>query len=355
MVFSPDRTTMATIENAGGFSSLRLRKIDDGSDLPLPELPKGVISGVDFSENGKYLAFSLVSPILTDDVWRVDLEKQELVRMTRSCLAGLDPKTFVGPELIHYPTFDGKKIPAFLYTPPGAERDGTMPAIILVHGGPEGQERPYFSRFRQIFLRKGYAILAPNVRGSTGYGKAFTHLDDVEKRLDSVKDLAAGYDYLVEQKIADPEKIAVLGGSYGGYMVLAGLTEYPDKYAAGIDIVGIASFTTFLRNTASYRRALREAEYGSLEDDAEFLEAISPLNHVDKIQAPLMVIHGKNDPRVPYTEAEQIVNALKEREQPVEYLLFEDEGHGVAKLDNRVVMYVRIVEFLDRYLMGATE
>ncbi|MBD0373878.1 MAG: S9 family peptidase, partial [Pyrinomonadaceae bacterium] len=215
---------------------------------------------------------------------------------------------------------------------------------------PEGQERPGFSGIYQYFLSRGYGILATNVRGSTGYGKTFTHLDDVRKREDSVKDLAAAVEWLKTQGGADPRRIAVMGGSYGGYMTLAAITLYPDLWAAAVDTVGIANFESFLKNTSGYRRKLREVEYGSLERDLEFLRSVSPLNRVERIKTPLMVIHGKNDPRVPYTEAEQIVKALRDRGAPVEYKLFDDEGHGINKLSNRLIVYPLVADFLDRYM-----
>nr|MBA3439107.1 S9 family peptidase [Pyrinomonadaceae bacterium] len=230
------------------------------------------------------------------------------------------------------------------------QRGNGLPVIVSVHGGPEGQERPAFSPIYQYFLSRGYGVLATNVRGSTGYGKTYTHLDDVRKREDSVKDLAAAVEWLKTDGGADARRIAVMGGSYGGYMTLAAVTLYPDLWAAAVNTVGIANFESFLRNTSGYRRKLREVEYGSLERDLDYLRSISPLNKVDRIRAPLMVIHGKNDPRVPYTEAEQIVKALRDRNAPVEYMLFDDEGHGIAKLANRLTVYPKVADFLDRYM-----
>ena len=222
--------------------------------------------------------------------------------------------------------------------------------IVDVHGGPEGQQRIHFDPIYQYFLHRGYAIFTPNVRGSTGYGRAYSHLDDVEKRMDSVADLAHAVAWLIASGVADPRRIAVLGGSYGGFMVLAALTSYPDLWAAGVDIVGIANFVTFLENTGPWRRKLREAEYGSLERDRALLESISPIHKVEQIRAPLLVIHGANDPRVPIGEAEQIVASIKARGGSVEYLRFEDEGHGIVKLANKLVCYPAIAEFLDEHL-----
>ncbi|MFB6256158.1 MAG: alpha/beta hydrolase family protein, partial [Haloplanus sp.] len=227
---------------------------------------------------------------------------------------------------------------------------GETPVVVDVHGGPESQRRPSFGRVKQYLLSRGYAVFEPNVRGSTGYGKAYTHLDDVENRMDAVADLKAGVDWLHDHPAVDPGRIAVMGASYGGFMTLAAMTAYPDVWAAGVDIVGIANFVTFLENTGDWRRELREAEYGSLADDREMLESISPINHVGDIAAPLFVLHGENDPRVPVSEAHRIVEGAREAGVPVRELIFEDEGHGFTKLENRIDAYTAVVEFLDTHL-----
>lgn len=350
---SDDGRTFAYTINREGYSELYVREATEdgrlgpkGTPIKLPG--QGVVSGLEFSRDATKLAFVFNGARFNPDVWIYDLRTRELRQLTHSSRAGLVQSSFVEPELIRFKSFDGRQIPAWYYRPQRAQ--GRLPVIVSVHGGPEGQERPTFNAIYQYFLARGYAILAPNVRGSTGYGKTYTHLDDVRKREDAVKDLAAAVDWLRAQGGADPKRIAVMGGSYGGYMTLAAITLYPDLWAAAVDTVGIANFETFLRNTSGYRRKLREVEYGSLERDLEFLRAISPINRVDRIRAPLMVIHGKNDPRVPYTEAEQIVKALRERGRPVEYVLFDDEGHGVAKLANRLIVYPKMADFLDRYM-----
>jgi dipeptidyl aminopeptidase/acylaminoacyl peptidase len=254
---------------------------------------------------------------------------------------------------VRYSTFDDREIPAYLFLPdaqPHGAEPRRLPVVVYVHGGPEGQTRPAFNPVIQYLAANGYAVLAPNVRGSTGYGYPFQRLDDVRLRMDSVADLAAAVRWLGEQGIAEPQRIAVMGGSYGGFMVLSALTTYPDLWAAGVDIVGIANFVTFLENTGPWRRKLREPEYGSLEHDRDFLEAISPIHHADAITAALFVVHGANDPRVPVGEAEQIVAALRARNVPVEYLRFEDEGHGLIKRANRIKAYPEIARFLDTYV-----
>jgi Dipeptidyl aminopeptidases/acylaminoacyl-peptidases len=366
---SPDGGALAYTINRDGFSELFIRRLDTngkplitalGPKEAAVKLPgKGLVSGLEFSRDkgreasreGK-LAFTFNSSRHTSDIWTYDMKTRALAQVTQSSLAGIPQSSFVEPELIRYKSFDGREIPAWYYRPQNsASSDGRgLPVIVSVHGGPEAQAQPNFSGISQYFVARGYAVLAPNVRGSTGYGKTYTHLDDVRNREDSVKDLAAAVEWLKTSGGADPKRIAVMGGSYGGYMTLAAITLYPDLWAAAVDTVGIANWESFLKNTSGYRRKLREVEYGTLEKDLEFLKSISPLNKVDRIKTPLMVIHGKNDPRVPYTEAEQIVEALRKRNAPVEYKLFDDEGHGVAKLSNRLIVYPLMADFLDKYM-----
>jgi len=234
--------------------------------------------------------------------------------------------------------------------PTGAKKDGSLPVILSVHGGPESQERPWFAKLYQYYLSRGYAILAPNVRGSAGYGKAFMAMDNIKKRPEALKDLVWAVEFLKSSGYVNPKKIAVMGGSYGGYSTLAMLTMYPDLWAAGVDIVGIANFETFLKNTGAWRRKLRESEYGYLDKDLDFMKSISPIYMADKITAPLMVIQGANDPRVPQIEADQIAEKVKAKGGVVEYLLFPDEGHGLAKIPNQIKAYTAAADFLDKYV-----
>jgi dipeptidyl aminopeptidase/acylaminoacyl peptidase len=384
---TPDGGLIAYTINRNGYSELYLRRLDTNGkplitvvgakEAPIKLPAKGIVGGLTFSRDmtgeaardGSKLALVFNSSRNPSDVWLYDLKSRQLNQITHSSLAGIPQASFVEPELIHYKTFDGREIPAWYYkpqlnpaalsqnvdiilppSPPPNFTQRGLPVIVSAHGGPEEQAQPTFSAIFQYFLSHGYAVLAPNVRGSIGYGKTFTHLDDVKKREDSVKDLAAGVEWLKASGGADSKRIAVMGGSYGGYMTLAAITLYPDLWAAAVDTVGIANYESFLKNTSGYRRKLREVEYGSLERDLDFLKSISPLYKVDRIKAPLMVIQGKNDPRVPYTEAEQIVAALKKRGAVVEYKLFDDEGHGVAKLSNRLIVYPLMADFLDRYM-----
>jgi dipeptidyl aminopeptidase/acylaminoacyl peptidase len=355
MALSPNGRYLAVVINVDGEGRLELIDMATGTARPGPAVSAGpgVVGWMDevrlaFDPAGERLAFSLSGAAQTNDVYIWDVAADEVHRATASGHGGLDPATFAVPELIHYPTFDGRAIPAW-YFRPRAEA-GPWPVVVMVHGGPESQFRPYFNPVAQFLAHHGYAVLAPNVRGSTGYGKAYSHLDDVEKRMDSVADLAHAAHWLRAQEEVDGERIALYGGSYGGFMVLAALTHYPELWAAGVDIVGISNFVTFLENTSDYRRAHREAEYGSLAEHRAFLESIAPMDKLDAIRAPLLVIHGANDPRVPLSEAEQLVAALETRAVPVEFLVFDDEGHGIVRLKNKLVAYPAVAAFLERYL-----
>lgn len=311
------------------------------------DLPMGVAGGLRPARDGSGMLLTISGPGHNADVWWVDAGGVTPRRVTHSSTAGIDPATFVTPESAVVRSFDGLEVPVWLYRPPGVERP---PVVVSVHGGPEAQERPSFNPIYQYLLASGYAVAAPNVRGSSGYGRTYQSLDDRRLRMDSVADLNAVGRWVLGRGDLDGTRMAVMGGSYGGFMVLAAMATAPDLWAAGIDIVGIANFVTFLSNTGAYRRALREAEYGSLDEDREFLESISPTSMVDRIAAPLLVIHGANDPRVPLGEAEQIADRLRGLGREVELLVFDDEGHGIVKLPNRRIAYGRVVEFLDAHL-----
>ncbi|GAC1361464.1 MAG: S9 family peptidase [Herpetosiphon sp.] len=351
---SRDGRVLAYSVNNNGANTLHVFDIASGAtkDAPIDHGMLGVVGNLDghlrFDRGGQLLAYSYMTSAFTSEicVWNVSDGRQHVA--TRSGYAGLNPRRFVDAELIHYPTFDGRSIPAWWY--PASDASGRGPAVVIVHGGPESQFRPFFQPIVQYFVANGYSVLAPNVRGSTGYGKHYSHLDDRELRMDAVNDLAHAAHWLHGRSTVDPERIAVYGGSYGGFMVLAALTAHPQLWAAGVDIVGISNFVTFLQNTSGYRRAHREMEYGSLEQNRAFLERVSPIAHVDNIVAPLMVIHGANDPRVPLSEAQQLVDSLVSRDVPVDFMVFDDEGHGLAKLKNQLVAFPAIVAFLDRYV-----
>lgn len=353
--------------NVDGYTELTVGELTDDTTIetfPEPDLPEGIAGGVSFDPDGERFAVSATGDTENTNVYVVDCETGEVERWTNAATGGIPRKRFSPSELVRFESFDvdgqspsargtesrvGREIPAFFSLPEDASEGEPVPVIVDIHGGPESQRRPSFSPVKQYFLDRGYAYFEPNVRGSSGYGREYTHLDDVEKRMDSVADIEAGVEWLHGRSEIDPDRIVALGGSYGGFMVLASLTEYPELWAAGIDIVGIANFVTFLENTGDWRRELREAEYGSLAEDRDFLESVSPINTIESIEAPLFVLHGENDPRVPVGEAEQIAEKAAEH-VPVETLIFEDEGHGFTKLENRIEAYTKIAEFLDEHV-----
>ncbi len=339
---SDDGKHLAYVTNEDGISKLRVLSLPSHREIALPTLPIGVFGSGAFSPDGTRLALTLNSATSPSDVYVIDLAKTTLTRWTQSEVGGLDASKFVAPTLVRYATFDsvnGKRrtIPAFYYRPENMPAGRKLPVIINIHGGPESQSQPTFNPTAQFMANElGVAMLVPNVRGSTSYGKTYLSLDNGQLREDSVKDIGALLDWVAQQPELDSSRIGVMGGSYGGYMVLASLMHYSDRIRAGIDVVGISHFGTFLKNTENYRRDLRRVEYGDERDPkmAETFERISPLNHADLITSKLFVAQGKNDPRVPYTEAEQIVKAVRANGQPVWYLLYADEGHGFRKKSN---------------------
>ncbi len=360
LTIADDGKHLAFVSNEDGISKLRVLALPSHREIKLPALPIGVIGGLAFSPDGRRLALTLNSATSPSDVHVIDLAAATLTRWTRSEVGGLDASTFVAPTLVRYPTFDQvdgvqRTIPAFYYKPAKPCKSGKYPVVINIHGGPEGQSLPTFSANAQYLANElGVAMLVPNVRGSTGYGKTWLSLDNADKREDSVKDIGALLDWIAKQPELDASRVGVIGGSYGGYMVLAALTHYSDRIRAGVDIVGISHFGTFLKNTESYRRDLRRVEYGDERDPAmaAVFERISPLNNAARIKAPLFVAQGRNDPRVPWTEAEQIVKAVRGNGQPVWYLLYADEGHGFAKKGNRDYFDAATILFWQRHLLG---
>lgn len=356
MDLSDDGRWLAFATNEGGISRLHLRDLEEKRDLVPPGIPEGVIGDLEFSPDGKRLALRISNATTPGDVFTLGMDDRELARWTRSEVGGLDTDRFVEPELIHYPTFDTvdgerREIPAFVYRP--REAEGKVPVVVRIHGGPEGQSRPSFSSITQYLVNEvGAAVAVPNVRGSSGYGKTYLELDNGFKREDSVKDIGALLDWIEKQPGLDEDRVVVYGGSYGGYMVLASMVHYDDRLLGGIDVVGISNFVTFLENTRDYRRDLRRAEYGDERDPEmrEHLQEISPANNADRINKPLLVVQGANDPRVPMSESEQMVETIRENGGEVWYLLAKDEGHGFSKQDNREVYYQTMMTFLRELL-----
>ncbi len=309
---------------------------------------RGVCTAWAFAPDGSSLAYQFSSSRVPGDVWSVDTATGALTRLTQSP-CDVDTGALASPALHRFESHDGESVPVFVLAP-SPEPATPAPVVVWVHGGPEAQARPAWNPVIGYLTTCGYAVVVPNVRGSTGYGKRYQHLDDRRLRLDSVADLASLHDWLGAQPSMDASRAALFGGSYGGYMVLAGLTFQPERWAAGVDVVGISSLVTFLERTSAYRRRFREREYGSLATDRAFLLEASPLTHVDRLRAPLFIIHGANDPRVPLSEAEQLHDTLVRKGVDTELVVYPDEGHGLAKLVNRLDAYPRAVEFLDRVL-----
>ena len=355
---SKDGKYLAYVSNEDGISKLHILDLTLNEELELPEIPIGQVYGISFSPDSKRFSLVINRPTSPGDVYILDMRTKELERWTSSEVGGLNTDSFITPELIHYPTFDQvngqqRMIPAFIYKP--KDKEAPFPVVIDIHGGPESQELPYFSSTAQLWLNElGVAVLAPNVRGSSGYGKSYLKLDNGFLRENSVKDIGKLLDWIKTQDDLDNERIAVIGGSYGGYMVLASMTHYNERLRCAVDNVGISNFVTFLENTKEYRRDLRRVEYGDERDPKMrgFLNKISPTNNAYKITKPLFVIQGLNDPRVPASEAEQIVEIVRKKGGEVWYMLAKDEGHGFSKKTNRDYYTAAIVMFFQKYLLN---
>jgi dipeptidyl aminopeptidase/acylaminoacyl peptidase len=355
LAMSEDGTRLWVVFNVNGRDETRLFDADGGKELVRPALPGGQIGSLEWHRKfARDIAFSLNGPQSPGDVWSYDVQAQKLTRWTTAFTEGVDPARFGDAQIITWKSFDGREISGILTLPP-PRFAGKRPVLIAIHGGPEAQATVNFNgRWNYLINELGIALLEPNVRGSSGFGKTFLDLDNGFKREDSVRDIGALLDWLPSHPRLDAKRAVVQGGSYGGYMVHASLVHYSDRLRGGIAGVGIANFVSFLNNTESYRRNLRRAEYGDERDPAmrAFLEKISPTTNADRIKAPLFVIHGKNDPRVPYTEAEQIVERVRKSGTPVWYLLADNEGHGFARKANADFMFYSMVVFMQRTLLA---
>lgn len=347
---SADESTVVFTINEGGLGTIKLLDLTTGTLRDGPELPVGIAGGTTFSPDGTQVGFTFNGATSPADAWSFDVETLALTRWTEAEVGGLNAETFVTPTLFTYPNEAGMDIPAFKYVPEG---DGPHPVIIQIHGGPEGQSRPGFSSTYQYWASElGIAVLVPNVRGSSGYGKTYVSMDNGLNRKRSVEDIGALLDWIETQPDLDKDRVLVYGGSYGGYMVLASMIDYGDRLAGGVNIVGISDFKTFLENTKGYRRDLRRVEYGDEREPeiATFFDEISPLRNADKINKPIFIIQGYNDPRVPYTEAEQILAAVKENDVEAWFLMAMDEGHGFRKKSNRDFQREAVTLFLSDVL-----
>jgi len=354
---SKDGKQICFLTNEAGVSKAYLMDTATKKIRTVDGLPQGVIAGGSWHENNRLIAFSVSSARSTSDIYSWDATSGEVKRWTESELGGLNPESLVEPELIRWKSFDGLEISGFYY-PAAKKFTGRRPVIINVHGGPEGQSRPTFQGRNNFYMNElGVAMIYPNVRGSTGYGKTFVKLDNGILREDSVKDIGALLDWVATQPELDPTRVMVTGGSYGGYMTLAVATNYNERVRCSLDVVGISHFATFLKNTESYRRDLRRVEYGDERDPviAEFFEKIAPLNNASKITKPLFVVQGANDPRVPMSEAEQMVAKVRGNGGPVWYLNAKDEGHGFRKKGNADFQFFATVMFVRQHLLDEVQ
>lgn len=363
---SDDGALLGFFTNEDGLSRLHLLDARSGEELPAPDLPPGVASRLRFRPGSRELAFNLSWARSPTDVYSYDPEGGNLERWTESEVGGLDTDRMVLPELVRFPTFDRlpaegrgaegerRTIPAFVYRPPADRHPGPRPVYVTFHGGPESQWRPHFLGSESYLVQElGVALVYPNVRGSSGYGKSYLRLDNGRLREGAVRDVGALLDWIAGQPDLDASRVMVGGGSYGGFMVLASLVAHGDRLRAGYDAVGISNFVSFLENTEEYRRDMRRVEYGDerIPEMRRFLEEISPLARVGEVDTPLLVAQGANDPRVPRTESEQMVQALEENGTPVWYLLATDEGHGFHKKANTDYLRAVWIEFIQRFLL----
>ena len=350
VALSCDDKYLALVVSVDGYGEFRILDLATGRFLATPMPPKGFIyiyAGMQWSPVGHKLLFTFSSGSRPSGLWVLDLDADAAYALTDSGLSPDIKDRLAEPELREYTSFDGLRIAYWFYK---SSDDPNAPTVIQIHGGPESQEFPMYDPLVQYLVGQGFNIAAPNIRGSIGFGKSFHHLDDVEKRMDSIRDIECLARHLLDSGLVKPGKLGIMGGSYGGYATLCAITEYPELWSAAIDIVGMSNLETFLENTAPYRRSHREGEYGSLANHRDVLRRVSPIHKADRITAPLMVIHGANDPRVPVSEAEQIVANLENRGVAVKYLCYGDEGHGIMKLNNKLDCYPQVSDFLKEHL-----
>jgi dipeptidyl aminopeptidase/acylaminoacyl peptidase len=334
--------------NAAGRSELAYFDPATGELAPGPELPAEIAGGPEASEDGQQVVITVSGSATPTNVWRLDPASGAFTQISQTPHEGVDLDSLVSPVLKTYTAHDGLELSGWYYAPRGAEVPGPM--VLSFHGGPEGQSRPSFRATFQALLSRGIALFVPNVRGSAGFGKTFVNLDNGALRFDGIKDIEATVRFVTEANLAEAGRIGIMGGSYGGYMVMAGLTDYPDLFAAGANLYGVVNFATFFANTEPWMAAISTVEYGDPVKDKELLEQLSPIYKVDRVIAPTIVLHGANDTNVPVVEAEQVVENLQERGVPVRYVLFPDEGHGWGKVENRVTSDVEIVRWFEEHL-----
>ena len=350
---NPAGTEAALIWNVAGRSELSFVNLQSGEVKAGPKLPTELAYGARYSPDGGRLALVLTGAAAPPDVWVINRARESLTQVTFSPHAGVNLKDLVHPVLVRYKGEDGEPLTAWLWLPKLWKAPG--PCVLSFHGGPEGQELPDFRSDYHALLEQGIAVLAPNVRGSGGFGKRFVNLDNQELRFNGIRDIKASVDYLTSNKIGDPKRLGIMGGSYGGYMTMAGLTSYPDMFRAGADLFGVVNFETFFANTEPWMAAISTVEYGDPKTQGEMLKKLSPINKIDQVKAATLVLHGANDTNVPVVEAEQVVNNLKKRGVPVELVMFPDEGHGWRKTTNQIRSTVEVTRWFVKYLrLGRT-
>jgi dipeptidyl aminopeptidase/acylaminoacyl peptidase len=334
--------------NVGGRNEISVFDMQNQNETGSLDLPVELIGGIDFSSDDRYFLFTGSGSQEPANVWRYDFENESFMKLTESPHPGIDLVELVAPKLVKFRSFDGLELSGWLYEPRSGQKP--YPTVISYHGGPEGQSRPSFSYTFQALLSQGIAVFSPNVRGSSGFGKEFVNLDNGALRSNGVKDIEACFDYIVSSGFADKDKVGIMGGSYGGYMVMAGITEYPDMFAGAANLFGVVNFITFFKETEPWMAEISKVEYGDPDTEADMLRELSPINKVDLVKTPTLVLHGANDTNVPVVEAEQVVENLKQRSIPVAYVLFPDEGHGWRKTPNKVTSTVSIVNWFKKYL-----
>lgn len=347
---SADKATALLVWNVAGRNELELIDIATGKRRALPAAPSELVYGADFAPDGRKIALTLAGSTAPPDLWQLDLASGKYTRLTWSPHTGVDLDALVRPELRTYTAHDGLELSGWLYLPPGFKAPG--PVVLSFHGGPEGQEQPAFRADYQALLASGIAVFAPNIRGSSGFGKAFMALDNQALRFDANRDIKSTADFLVDAGIGAKDRLGITGGSYGGYVVLVGVTEYPDTFAAGADLFGMVNFETFFSQSTPWMGAISTGEYGDPKTQLKLLQDLSPIHKLDRVVTPLLVMHGANDTNVPVVEAEQVVDNLKQRGVEVQYILFPDEGHGWRKQPNRVRSTLELTRFFRKHLVG---
>jgi dipeptidyl aminopeptidase/acylaminoacyl peptidase len=351
-VLSDDGATAVLLWNVAGRNELAFFDTASGTSADGPALPGEIATSLVISKDGQTLALAISGAAQPHDIWTLDRADGTFRQLTRSPHPGVVLDTLVRPELVRFAAHDGLELSGWLYRPHEASGPGAI--VLSFHGGPEGQERPMFSANYQALLARGIAVLAPNVRGSSGFGKRYINLDNGILRHDAVHDILSCVEYVVAAGVADPRRIGIMGGSYGGYMTMAGLADYPDRFAAGVNLYGVVNFATFFANTEPWMAAISKVEYGDPDTEAEMLRDLSPIHRIDRVTAPTLVLHGANDTNVPVVEAEQVVEALQARGIRTEYILFPDEGHGFRKTTNRIRATTATVRWFDETLVRVT-